>query len=401
MASGGAAAPAVAAKPKSNLFTLRVNNRDFSGWSSVRVTRRLIGCPSDFDISLTERFPGRPDLIAVEAGQPCTILLGPDPVMTGWIDRYSASISPTQHEVRVQGRSKCEDIVDCMVTSDQITGMQIICTNLLDLATDLCKPYGITVTSLTGDKVPVSLPGGAPLQFNAVLTETPFEIIERVARFAGVLVYDDGNGNLVLANVGTSSHSSGFAEGVNVQAAAVSYSMDGRFSEYLPVLMNVNFYSDKGGSGTQSFPKVFDEGVGRFRQRIIVSEQMPLGQSFATKRAQWEAARRAGLSQSVHITCDNWRDSEQILWQPNAFAPIVLPTLKLTPANPWVIGEVTYSIDPARGTTAELLVMPRDAFLPEPTILTPFLYDPGSSPSAGGGGAAATPRKLLPGQVET
>jgi prophage tail gpP-like protein len=124
---------------------------------------------------------------------------------------------------------------------------------------------------------------------------------------------------------------------------------------------------------------------------------MPLGQSFAVKRAEWEAARRKGLSKAVHVTCDNWRDSTQTLWQPNAFAPVLLPTLKLAPPEPWVIAEVTYSVDPGRGTTAELLLMPRDAFLPEPLILTPTL--PVDSPV--GGGASAVPQKLLPGQEAT
>lgn len=371
-----------------NVLTLRANGRDITGWQSIRVTRRMLGCPSDFDIGLTERYPTEASAILVEPGQPCQVLLDGDVVLTGYIDRYAAAVTPRQHQVRVVGRSKCEDVVDCHITPDQLQGMQVVTSSLLELAKKLCAPYGITAKSLTGDSVPVSPPqGGGPLRFNAILTETPFEIIERVARYAGVLVYDDADGNLVFANVGTSNMASGFALGVNIQNASCTFSMDGRFSEYLPCLMSVNFYGDKGVGG-KVFPRVFDKGVPRFRQRIVVSEQFVTGTSLAEKRAQWEAARRLGQSQAVRLTCDSWRDSAGTLWQPNAYAPLDLPALKLSPSDPWVIGEVTYAMDQDRGTTADLMLMPKEAFLPEPTILAPFLSDPDTRPALGGGGAA-------------
>ncbi|MBN8929916.1 MAG: hypothetical protein J0H19_25270 [Rhodospirillales bacterium] len=316
------------------------------------------------------------------------MLLDGDVVLTGYIDRYAGAVSPREHHVRIVGRSKCEDLVDCHITSDQLQGMQIFTTSLLELASKLCASYGIKAKSLTGNNVPVApVQGPGPLRFNAILTESPFEIIERVARYAGVLVYDDADGNLVFANVGTSNMASGFALGVNVQHAAVTYSMDGRFSEYRPHLMSVNFFGDKGAGGIP-YPPVFDKGVPRFRQRIVVSEQPFPGSSMAEKRAQWEAARRLGQSQAVRLTCDSWRDSAGTLWQPNAFAPLDLPALKLSPSDPWVIGEVTYAMDQDRGTTADLMLMPKDAFLPEPTILVPFLYDPTVGVPVAGGGAA-------------
>ncbi|MBN8906109.1 MAG: hypothetical protein J0H99_05695, partial [Rhodospirillales bacterium] len=269
-----------------NVLILRANGRDISGWQSIRVTRRMLGCPSDFDIGLTERYPTEASAILVEPGQPCQVLLDGDVVLTGYIDRYAGAVSPREHHVRIVGRSKCEDLVDCHITSDQLQGMQIFTTSLLELASKLCASYGIKAKSLTGNNVPVApVQGPGPLRFNAILTESPFEIIERVARYAGVLVYDDADGNLVFANVGTSNMASGFALGVNVQHAAVTYSMDGRFSEYRPHLMSVNFFGDKGAGGIP-YPPVFDKGVPRFRQRIVVSEQPFPGSSMAEKRAQ-------------------------------------------------------------------------------------------------------------------
>jgi prophage tail gpP-like protein len=388
VATGGAAG-ATAAKPPSNKVTLIAGGQALTGWQSIRVTRSLDRVPGDFEIALTEKYPGQAAAVVVNPGDPCALMLGSDSVITGFVDRYNPSFSPRGHQVRIFGRSKCEDIVDCSISPSALNGMSMTTTSLQLLAQQLASPYGITVSSLTGNSIPVSAIGGGPLTFSAILTETPYEIIERVARYAGVLAYDGTDGNLILANVGTSTMATGFQQGQNVEAADVSFSMDQRFQEYLPVLMSSNMFGSQGQGGVTYAP-AFDKGVKRFRQLIVVSEQFAISQQFAQQRIQWEMARRAGRSQAVRLVCDSWRDQAGTLWTPNAFAPINLPALKLTPKVPWIIGEVTFHRD-EDGTHAELLLMPKEAFTPEPTILTPFFWDPTNGPPPTGGGGAALP----------
>jgi prophage tail gpP-like protein len=362
---------------------LAVNNQEMTGWTAVKVTRALDLMPSAFDISLTERNPSTSSVIAVEAGMACQVLIGSDPVITGWIDRVALSYSPSSHVVRIMGRSKSEDMVDCSITPDAITGMQIFTSSFLDLATRLGKPYKISVAAAAGTNVALSTGIGDPMKINAILTETSWEVLERVARYLGLLIYDLPDGSLLIANVGASSMKTGFEQGINVQSAAVSYSMDERFSIYLPCLMTTNFLGQQGVGGMQ-FSPALDEGVRRLRQRIVVSEQFQYGKPQAEKRAQWERARRFGRSQAVHLVCDNWRDQDKKLWTPNAFASLNLPTLKLTPEEPWIIGEVSFVKDAERGTVADIVMMPREAFQAEPEILVPFLYDPSVDAKPGG-----------------
>jgi prophage tail gpP-like protein len=385
----GGAVGGARAKPPSNNVTLIAGGQSLGGWQSIRVTRSLDRVPGDFEIGLTEKYPGQAAAVVVTPGEPCTLMLGSDTVITGYVDRYNPSFTPRSHQVRIFGRSKCEDLVDCSVAPTELTGMSITTTSLQLLAQELASPYNITVSSLTGDNVPVSAPGGGPLTFNAILTETPYEIIERVSRYAGVLAYDGADGNLILANVGTSTMASGFQQGVNVEAADVSFSMDQRFQKYLPSIMSFDMYGSQGATDI-TYPPSFDKGVTRFRQLIVVSEQFAISQQFALRRIQWEASRRFGRSQAVRLICDSWRDQAGTLWTPNAFAPISLPALKLTPKKPWIIGEVTFVRD-ENGTHAELLLMPKEAFTPEPTILTQFPWDPTNGPPPVGGGGAALP----------
>jgi hypothetical protein len=170
-------------------------------------------------------------------------------------------------------------------------------------------------------------------------TETPFEIIGRVARYAGVLAYDGPDGGLVIANVGASTIASGFAQGSNVQAAMANLTLDERFSIYQPGLTSVNSLHDI-GSGQFPLKPTRDEGVQRFRSLIAVSDQAQNGRFIAERRAQWETACRRGRSQAVRVTRDSWRDSAGAPTTPTAFVTIDLSSLKPQPFDPSVISEV-------------------------------------------------------------
>lgn len=77
-----------------------------TGWTDVRITRGIERCPNDFEISMSEVFPGVDQIIARE-GMACTIDIGQDRVITGWIDQVINSIGPEAHPIRIVGRGYC------------------------------------------------------------------------------------------------------------------------------------------------------------------------------------------------------------------------------------------------------------------------------------------------------
>jgi prophage tail gpP-like protein len=374
-------------------LTLFANSQELTGWTASRVTTSLERTPRDFLIELTDRNPLNPGLLDVQAGMSCTVNIGSDPVIAGWIDRVNLSVGRSNHAIRIIGRSKCSDLVDCSVTPDVLVGGQIFTGSIFDLANRLCAPFKIPVSIAPGVNPALNGPGGSPLKVNAVLTETGWEILERVARWLGVLIYDMPDGSLMIANVGTSTMASGFTQGDNVEAASVTYSMDERFSVYLPSLMSTVFFGQAGLGGMPLTP-AHDYGVTRPRPLVIVSEQFTPGagggkpQPFAETRAQWEMARRIGRSQAVTLTAKGWRDTNQTLWTQNAFAPVSLPALKQTDPNPWIIGSVSFIKDAGRGTVSDVMLMPKAAFQPGPINLVPFLNDPTTGRPAGGATAS-------------
>lgn len=384
-----------AAQTDPNQLTLVVAGQQLTGWTDVMVRRGIELIPSEFDIAMTEKYPGQASQIVVQPGQPFVLMIGSDVVMTGYVDRYGAEKTATGHQVRASGRGKMQDAVDCsagIYPADgapgyATRGAQITTSDLLSLANDLLSPFGITASSLTGDNVPVSVATtGAPVQFALVLTETPYEIIQRVANYAGVLAYEGTDGNLILANVATGKHASGFQQGINAQVFGSVFSMNERYSIYLPVLMSTNQLSDLGTGGI-TMPPAYDTQVPRFRPLIVVSSQSQYGVPIAEKRAQWEAARRWGRSQKLAILCDNWRDVSGALWTPNFTASAVFPDVKVS-APAWVVSEVVFGRKEGEGTTAQVVMMPKDAFLPEPSILQLFDWQIGQELPPAGGGAA-------------
>jgi len=359
--------------------SLIIGSQAFQGWQEIHIERGVEQMPSSFDLLVTERYPGQMGEVAVWPGQECQVKIGGDLVITGYVDRYMPGISPRGHAVRVQGRGKCQDLVDCAAV---IQGSQISNTSALDLAQKLAMPYGITVSAPDG-------PGASIPWFDVMLGETVFEIVERVTRYSGLLVYDGADGNLILARAGAGRMGSGFAMGPdgNVEAASVSFSMDQRFSEYLAFTMSVDAFSQY-GVPLMPAARAEDPTVPRKRVKIIISEQMNHSMPIAQMRVDWEKARRYGRSQAVTLTCDSWRDRAGKLWEPNARATVRLPEMKIVDAD-WVIGRVSY-LRGVAGTHADLTLMPVEAFTPQPQILQMFDSQVGrarrSAPGGGGEG---------------
>jgi prophage tail gpP-like protein len=349
-----------------DVLTLTIGNQSVTGWQRVSVTRPLAAIPASFSIEVTERYPNSAEIVGLEPGAPCTVKIGADLVLTGYVDRYTSSIAASQHTIRVEGRSKSEDLVDCSALventsagSPSTPGLQVVNGSTLDIVRKLAAPYGVTVQSTAGD-------GPHLPQFNINLGETVWEIIDRITRYSQMIVYDLPDGSIMLAEVGKESMSSGFTVGVNVEAADVMFSMDQRYSEYEGHLISMMALGTDAGVNMPGVGViVHDDEVRRFRHLYIISEQFIEGRPIAGDRAAWEKNRRWGQSFNFNVTCDAWRDASGKLWEPNKLAPIDAPQLKLDRRD-WLIGTVTYTRDES-GQHARLGLWPPEAFSIEPT----------------------------------
>jgi prophage tail gpP-like protein len=375
--------PAVArtSDPAEDEITLELDGRRMAGWTSVRVTRGIERCPNDFDIGLTDLEPRAVDGIVVHPGDSCKLMFGDDLVVTGYVDRVLPRFSVHEHAIRVTGRGKCQDLVDCSAiwAKSQISG-----SNVFEIALKLAAPYGIGVQSAgdMGDVIPL---------YNIGYGTTAWQVIEEWCAIRKVLAFETPQGNLQLLNAGSDripligatdlfrEAASGFVESINVISAEAEWSMDQRYSDYRCMRQSTDVFNDL-GEGGNLIATFRDAAVSRYRVHDTIAE-LSNGQGLdnALERAQWEASRRAGRSAVVKLITDSWRDASGSLYEPGTAAVLHVPSVYkeegpgLGPH--WVISEVVYRRDNEQGTTAEVTMMPRAAFAPPPT-LPPMVLPP-------------------------
>ncbi len=342
-----------------DIVSLKVGGKIIAGWDDVRVTRGIERFPSDFSLGLMDYFPGSDNKQLVEEGMPCTVSLGKDPVITGYIDDWEPSISRSRHEVRATGRSKCQDLVDC---SAEWPNNAINESNALEIASRLASYYGISVSTDVIDLVKTP-------QFTLNWGESPQEVIERIARWSALLYYDQPDGNLLLTRVGTRRAASGVAEGMNVEQAYYRKSMSDRFSDYVGVSMGISSiagYAPDTAYDAVTLATARDPEASRMRYRkhISIIESTLLASNQAQSAIDWEMNRRYGRSKQLSVTIDSWRDKDGKLWEPNTLLPVDLPTLRL-PDTELLLSEVTY-MRGDNGTHARLTLMPPEAFTVQP-----------------------------------
>jgi prophage tail gpP-like protein len=352
-------------------LTLIVGGRQISGWTSVRVTRGIERCPSDFEVEMTELYPDEASAFVIQPGDTCEVLLGGDTVITGYVDRFIPAVDSGSHSIRVMGRGKCADLLDCAA---EWPGGQISGASVLTIAQKLAEPYGKPNGNAIGVRSDVADIGPVIPQFSLTLGTTAFEIIEQLCRYSALLAYEEPDGNLLLTRASTVQAASGFAQGVNVQSASMTFSIDQRYSEVLGIIQAVDMFKDLGDGGNLQ-AVVTDPNVPRHRRKIILAEYGDNNNfDVLKKRTKWEVSRRSGRSRMLQLTTDSWRDSAGALWTPNTLVDMVLPSLKLPQAK-WLISEVTFKRDGQSGTTADLVIMPPEAFDVQPIVFQPAAAD--------------------------
>ena len=95
-----------------DVLTLEVAGRQYGGWETATISRGLTRCVSSFEIGVSERWAGQPTPWPIVPFAPVRILLGADPVLTGYVDEYCPSFGPGAHSVSIRGRSATCDLVD-------------------------------------------------------------------------------------------------------------------------------------------------------------------------------------------------------------------------------------------------------------------------------------------------
>ncbi|MFT8463129.1 phage baseplate assembly protein [Acetobacter persici] len=371
--------------------SVHVAGMTISGWQNVSVRIGLELMPSAAQIAFTEYQPDGQYTVSIDPGMRCQVSIGQDLVITGYVSVVETNTGPDGNQMSMEIDSLSIDLVEC---SAEFATYQMSSTNALAICQQVSRPRGITVASTQGA-------GNTDIQqFSVILSETAYEVMERVCRLAGCIFYDQPDGSILLSPVGVQQAASGFTEGENIEQISTRRSLRGRFSEVRAIIQNPvvlftpptdeNYVSQMDAVSAPPNALAADPGVPRTRPLLIPVELGDADYAVAKQRVQWEVARRYGRSQVIDLICDSWRDKTGKLWRPNTLAAVKRKSWSAP--QWWLIAEVEF-VRGEDGSRAHITLMPPEAFKPEPLLLPMQSNEAvaAANSSVGNAGADRTP----------
>lgn len=336
--------------------SLAVNGRRLSQWTSVRVTRSLTSIADSFDLGYvdTDRAP-----YPIDAGDQCVVYVGANRVITGHVDvvRFSYAAAPrggsSQHVFSVQGRSKTGDLFDSSTVPDPA---QFQKKTFLQIATQICKPFGIPVT-LSGN---VDELVNTPIDRHSVeVGESVGDTLGRLAQKLGVLLTPTTEGLLQIGRPPRIDAGSGLllGPGGRVKSAERVSDYRDRHSLYIAFGQRQGSALLKGNAAREGRGEATDRRVTRYRPLVWVQD----GSSDTgnlVRATEWRRNTRAGQSQRVSYLVQGWEHSPGQPWAPGLTVFVEDPLLRLARIG-LIVEQCEFSFGADTGSETRLdLVLP-------------------------------------------
>lgn len=318
----------------------------YSGWTELSVRRALDTVHGEFDLRLASRERTDAAQWPLRAGSECMLLAGSDEagfqtLITGYIDKLSASLTSNEHAISISGRDRTADLVDCSAVHKPGSWRNVPLKTIVDA---LVAPFKITV-QITGDV------GGNIPQFALQQGESVWSAIERLLKFRGLIGWTQSDGSLLIGQPAKGAVIARLAEGENLLDIAADHDVTDRFSEYVVKGQAAGSDERNGEAVTLIGASAKDAAIGRYRPLIIIAEEQS-DKASAQKRAEWEASTRAARSQPGTATVQGWRDPRGNLWRPDSRVEIDAPSAYL--GGEMLIAGVTFQRGNDGGTTTTL-----------------------------------------------
>jgi len=300
---------------------LKVGSRRYAGWENVTVTKSMQSIAHSFSMDI---FNG--DNLQILDDDVVQILKDGKPFLTGYCDEIELGISDTKKPLKISGRSKTCDLIDCNIENNKQYNKQTI----VQIISDLVKPFGLSVsTSLTIKALSV---------FNTKIGETYFDAINRLCKQTNTLPISDSIGNIIIVqNLKTDSPI--ILKDQDFKELTYPKKLEKRFSKYV--------YKKEGVKTDISDAIIKDTTVKRYRPFVAVNTEDKTNQDLAL----WEKNKNKAEEENLTAIVYGW-DLE------------INTIVKLETAivnNSFLIKEIEYSKGDA-GTVSKITLVQKDLF---------------------------------------
>lgn len=384
----------------SDAVIFRVGGKRYDAWEDVTIERHIDAVSGSFQASMRDQWRNEGGPWPLKPGQEINVSIGDTLVLSGYIYRTDVAGDNTDRQITIAGRDKMGDLIDASIIGT--TG-----NVYRDIPLDrLCQKVIAEYPGLSIEVIKEADVGDNFKIASFKKGETGFDFLNRAAKLRGVLLQSTPQGNLLITNRATQSAESKAAQanasnlkaeadfiagatgltssvvqtalnpgtkspfkssvdlvqGENILGVTASFDHTDRFSQYIVIGQNRGTDESFGDDVRKvKSATAFDNGLGRFRPKILVAES-PVDKAAADLRAGWENVVRAAKSLDLTITVRGWGKPDGTLWLPNQ---LVFVDCKFAGIEAeMLISAVRYSKG-KEGTISELKLTRPDAYAPK------------------------------------
>lgn len=337
---------------------LSVNGSEYSGWNTIQITNSIESFVGSFSMSVSERWNGNSKPWPILEGDECTVKLGNDVLITGYVDSRAMSLSDSDHTFEVAGRDKAADLIDC---SAVLSAWEFSNVGILEICNKVASPFGVKVAFGPGISAP-SVPPYVVINPG----ESAFDVIERAARLAGLFAMSDGKGGVLLTKAGKVAAATPLIEGVNTKEISCQYESASTYRKYIVIGQQQGSDEIFGEAAADVRAEAQDMNVKRAARVLLLQAEGSATIRQAQDRASWEASVRRARACSVQVKVQGWEQRTGQIWRVNS--PVQLDASFIGIKGEMLISEVTYLLSESEGTVTQLTLRLPGAFDPEPLI---------------------------------
>lgn len=255
---------------------LKVNNKKYAGWENVRIDKDMTSICDKFEMEI---FNGMG--LSVAEGDFVQILKDDAVFFTGYVDTYDIDIGDKKNPLKLTGRSKTCDLVDCNIENFNQYSSQ----NQFQIISDIIKDFNI--------KISYDIELEVVETFETKIGETFFEAINRLCKQTNILPVSDRNGNLVLTK-NTNKSTGRSLKDKDLKSIKFTADITKVFSKY--TYKKEDIYDD------QTDGSVTDKTVKRYRP--FVDENTHDKPNI--ELAKWKMNNSIANAIQLEISIDNW-----------------------------------------------------------------------------------------------
>ena len=342
--------------PSTKDITLSVQGVEYRHWKAITITRSLMQFAGSFSLTVSNRFSDKNEDWKAYLDQECTVKLGDEQVIDGYIDEVPISYNQKNFNISFNGRDRTADLVDCSYDISQYPG-EFLNQTTSTILNKLVFPFGISITASLELEVELSktiikkykVNAGAPV----------FEEINKICQRLGILPVSFGDGKLTLIRTGFLKTKDGLEGGVNIKAASYNQSNRNRFGKYQVFGQKQQKNKWTQEVSTKIEANFLDSHI-RPARTLVIRDSSLRDNGAAKARAAWEMRIRAGQSRPLVVVVQDWVQSNDDIWPMNKLVPIV--DKKLGIAAEFLIVGTTFELGEEIGSQTTLNLVHPDAF---------------------------------------